>query len=150
MALATDIMKGGFSAGQAKAIGGQVSSAITAAGTVITDATDLVTSVNVITTAAASTGVQLPSCEICDEVEILNLGANAVKVYPDSGKVRIDFCEPGAVVSYQMLRSEVDRFLGQTYKLRSVQADDPSEPVPLVVDAELNADLAQLLPKEAS
>ena len=42
MALALDIMKGGFSAGSAKAIGGQANTAVSAAGTAITDATDLV------------------------------------------------------------------------------------------------------------
>lgn len=90
MALAKDVMQGGFSAGQAKAINGSVASTVTAAGTVIGDAFDLVASINTITTAAASTGVQLPSCEIGDSVEILNLGANAVKVYPDSVSATIN------------------------------------------------------------
>lgn len=90
MALAKDVMQGGFSAGQAKAINGSVASTVTAAGTVIGDAFDLVASINTITTAAASTGVQLPSCEIGDSVEILNLGANAVKVYPDSTSATIN------------------------------------------------------------
>lgn len=83
MALAFDIMKGGFSSGAAKAINGQVQSAVSAAGTSISDATDLTASINVVTTAAASSGVQLPRCEIGDGIEILNLGANAVMVYPD-------------------------------------------------------------------
>jgi hypothetical protein len=84
MATAVDIMKGGLSAGTARAINGQVQSAVSAAGTTITDATDLTASINVVTTAAADSGVQLPSCQIGDGVEILNLGANAVTVYPDS------------------------------------------------------------------
>ena len=42
MALAADIMKGGTSAGQAQAINGQVSPTVTAAGTVIGDAFDLI------------------------------------------------------------------------------------------------------------
>ena len=96
MALALDIMKGGFSSGSAKAINGQVQSAITAAGTTITDATDLLASINVVTTATASTGVQLPLCEIGDEVEILNLGANAVTVYPDSSSNRINALTAGS------------------------------------------------------
>ena len=90
MALAREIMQGGIPAGAARAINGGVSSAITAAGTVITDATDLTTSLNIITTAAASTGVQLPYVEIGDSVEILNLGANAVKVYPDASANQIN------------------------------------------------------------
>lgn len=85
MALAREVMGGGFSAGQALALSGGVSATITATGTTITDAFDLVTSINVITTAAAGTGVQLPAMQINDEVEILNLGANAVVVYPYAG-----------------------------------------------------------------
>lgn len=84
MATASDIMKGGFSAGAAKAINGQVSSSVSAAGTTQSDATALVASVNVVTTAAAGSGVLLQNAEIGDEVEVLNLGANAVNVYPPS------------------------------------------------------------------
>jgi len=83
-------MKGGTSAGQAQAINGQVSPTVTAAGTVIGDAFDLIASINVITTAGASSGVQLPSAMIGDQVEILNLGANTVTVYPDSTSNRIN------------------------------------------------------------
>lgn len=90
MALALDIMKGGFSPMQARAINGQVQSSITAAGTTISDATLITASINVVTTAAASTGVKLPQTEIGDEVEILNLGANAVTVYPDTSSNRIN------------------------------------------------------------
>ena len=86
MAWAKEIMQGGTSAGTAKAINGGVSASITAAGTTQTDAFDLNASINVITTAAASTGVQIPSLEIGDETEILNLGANSVTVYPASGE----------------------------------------------------------------
>ena len=96
MATARDIMKGGFSAGGARAINGQVNSSVSAAGTTISDATDLVSSINVVTTAAASSGVQLPSCEIGDEVEILNLGANAVTVYPDISTGQINGLSAGA------------------------------------------------------
>jgi hypothetical protein len=85
MPLALDIMKGGFSAGSAKAINGQIQPAVSGAGTIITDATDLTASINVVTTVAASTGVQLPSAEVGDDCEVLNLGANALTIYPDTG-----------------------------------------------------------------
>ena len=39
-------------------------------------------SVNVIGTAAASTGVVLPACEAGDVIEVYNQGANALAVYP--------------------------------------------------------------------
>lgn len=95
MAMASDIMKGGFSAFSARAIQGQVQSAVSAAGTTITDATDLTASINVVTTAAASSGVQLPNCQINDEIDILNLGANAVTVYPDSASNQINALSAG-------------------------------------------------------
>lgn len=84
MALALDIMKGGVPAGMAKSIQGQVAATVTAAGSSISDATDLVASVNVITTASSGQGVQLPSAEIADEIDICNLASVGVTVYPDT------------------------------------------------------------------
>ena len=82
MALALDVVKGGFSAGQARAIGGQVQSAVSAAGTTISDATALTASINVVTTTGSGAGVKLPDCEIGDSIEVLNSGANSLTVYP--------------------------------------------------------------------
>ena len=64
MGLAMNVMKGGFSAGQAKSLNGAIATALTAAGTVITDAFDLVADINVIGTCASGAGVQLPSCKL--------------------------------------------------------------------------------------
>lgn len=85
MATAADIMKGGFSAGGAAAINGQVSSAMTGAGTTQGDATAITASVSVFTTTAASTGGVLTDSMIGDEYDIMNLGANSLTVYPPSG-----------------------------------------------------------------
>ena len=84
MALANNILRGGFSAGQAKAVNGAIATGLTAAGTTITDALDLSADTNVIGTCASGAGVQVPACEIGDSVEIYNGGANACKVYPDT------------------------------------------------------------------
>jgi len=96
MATALDIMKGGVSAGMAKAINGQVKNSISAAGTTISDATDLSASINVVETVAASSGVQMQNAEIGDEVEILNLGANALTVYPPTTSAQINALTAGA------------------------------------------------------
>lgn len=85
MPIAARMMSGGISAGQAKAINGDVNSAVSAAGTSQTDATQLKSCVNVVTTAAASSGVKLLSTDVADDMYVLNLGANPVTVYPDSG-----------------------------------------------------------------
>ena len=96
MAIALDIMRGGFSSGSAKAINGQIQPTVSAAGTAIASATRLTASINVVTTAAASSGVQLPNCEIGDEVDVLNLGANSVTIYPDTSSNRINALSAGS------------------------------------------------------
>ena len=84
MALARNIMKGGWSAGNARAVNGAIATGLTAAGTTISDALDLNADTNVIATCASGAGVQVPAAEIGDSVEIHNAGANACKVYPDA------------------------------------------------------------------
>lgn len=82
--LAKQMMGGGTSFGQAQAMNGSVATAISAAGTTQGTATTLNAAVNVIGTAAASSGVILPSCEVSDQVWVYNGGANTLTVYPDS------------------------------------------------------------------
>ena len=96
MALARNIMKGGWSAGNAKAVNGNVATGLTATGTIITDALDLTADTNVIATAASGTGVQLPSCEIGDSCEVYNGGANTVVVYPDASANQINAITAGS------------------------------------------------------
>lgn len=96
MALALNIMRGGFSAGNAKAVNGAVATGLTAAGTTLATALDLTADTNVIGTAAASSGVSLPSCEIGDSVEVYNGGANAVTVYPDVSTTTINQLSAGS------------------------------------------------------
>lgn len=86
MPLSRDLMGAGFSAGQATGWSGNVHSSVTAAGTSQSDATALTASVNVITTAAAGSGVRLPAMNIGDDVWVLNLGAGACVVYPATGE----------------------------------------------------------------
>ena len=96
MALAKNIMKGGWSAGNAKAVNGNVATGLTAAGTTRADALALSADTNVIGTAAASTGVSLPSCEIGDSCEVYNGGANTVIVYPDAYANQINAITAGS------------------------------------------------------
>lgn len=96
MPLAKEMMQGGTSAMQARALNGGTSATVTAAGTTITDAFDLTASLNIITTAASGSGVQLYNGEIGDSQEIMNLGANTVVVYPDTSSNRINQLTAGA------------------------------------------------------
>ena len=84
MALSSDIMRGGFSAGSAKMIQGIANSAIAAAGTTQTTATDITQSTVAVTSGTG--GVQLPSAEINDEVNVCNLTSAAITVYPPSSE----------------------------------------------------------------
>lgn len=82
MALSKDVMGGGFSAGQARALGGNYA-AITAAGSVITDATVLTASNCVVASADGTKGVAL-SGNIGDSVTVFNNSASTLKVWPGS------------------------------------------------------------------
>lgn len=98
-ALARDITGAGTSAMSAQGINGRVATGLTAAGTSISDALDLDATVNVIATVAASSGVQLYSMIVGDEMEVYNAGANALKVYPDSASVSINQLAAGLAMS---------------------------------------------------
>ena len=90
MALARNIMRGGWSAGNAKAVNGAVATALTATGTSLATALALSADTNVLGTVSSGTGVTLPSCEIGDSVEIYSGGANAVTVYPATSSEQIN------------------------------------------------------------
>lgn len=99
MGLAANIIRGGYSPGQAKALNGAIATGLTATGTVITDAFDMVADVNVFGTVAANTGAQLPSCELGDSLWVYNGGASTLKVYPDSSSAQINQIGAGAAMS---------------------------------------------------
>lgn len=70
----------------AQMINGTVSDGLTATGSNQATALQLSSDVNVITTVAASTGVLLAAIPAPgDEVIVVNLGANALNVYPATG-----------------------------------------------------------------
>lgn len=94
-ALARDIMGGGTSAGQAKAINGRVKTAISAAGTTLSDATQLDSTTNVLGTVASGAGVKLFNGEIADEQVVYNGGANQCIVYPHSSTGTINQLSAG-------------------------------------------------------
>lgn len=85
MATAREVMGGGFSAGQAAALGGQYNGSVTAAGSSQTDATAIVSSLNVVASADGSKGVILPAGQVGDAVTIFNNSGSTLKVYPPSG-----------------------------------------------------------------
>jgi len=63
------------------------SGSLTASGTTIADALALTSFINLVGTAAASTGVKLPiECPIGQCVYIANNGANSIKVYAQSSQ----------------------------------------------------------------
>lgn len=83
MALSKDVMGGGFSAEQAKALGGNYA-AVTATGSSQTDAATLTASNCVVANADGTKGVILNG-EIGDTVWVFNNSASTLKVYPNSG-----------------------------------------------------------------
>lgn len=85
MAIPSRLMGSGTPAAQATAIVGNVDNGLTAAGSANTDALQLNSTNNRVTTTAASTGVRLPPLEVGAMVTVMNSGANALLVYPGTG-----------------------------------------------------------------
>jgi hypothetical protein len=83
MALSKELLGGGFSAGQAHALGGGYN-AITAAGSAQTDAATLTATNCVVASADGTKGVIL-SGDVGDSVWVFNNSASTLKVYPNSG-----------------------------------------------------------------
>lgn len=100
MALASDIMTGGHSAFGSRSIQGLVSpTTLAAAGTIITDATDLIRSINYVATVASGAGVQLMPMNPGESQIVFNAGANILKVYPPTSSASINQATAGAAVS---------------------------------------------------
>jgi hypothetical protein len=70
------LVQAGIFGNTAAAILGDVATGVSAAGTTQATATALTANVNVIGTAAASSGVVLPASEAGDVIEVYNQGAN--------------------------------------------------------------------------
>lgn len=94
-----DYVSGAFSAGQAAALGGSIAATVTAAGTVITDATDITASKNIVTTASADQGVQLYYMAAGESQIVFNNTTVNIKVYPGSSSMRINLAAAGAGVN---------------------------------------------------
>jgi hypothetical protein len=96
MSLLTDLIGLGLPPEQANVLNSQTlssatalssSASLTAAGSTIADALALTSFVNLVGTAAASTGVKLPiDCPVGQCVYIANNGANSIKVYAQSSQ----------------------------------------------------------------
>jgi len=81
------LVQAGIFGNTAAAILGDVATGVSAAGTTQATATSLTANVNVIGTAAASSGVVVPASEAGDVIEVYNQGANALAVYPPGSEI---------------------------------------------------------------
>ena len=79
------VMAAGNSPMTVQTICGTGTSGLVATGTTATDALQLSTSMNRITTSAASSGVKLPPTEMGAEVWIRNDSGQTIVVYPPTG-----------------------------------------------------------------
>lgn len=85
MPLSMNIMGGGFSAGQARAIGGTVNQSVAAAGTTQATATDVTGDNLTVTSGGSGTGIQLYAGNAGDSQLVYNAQLVAVNVYPANG-----------------------------------------------------------------
>ncbi len=133
MSKATDLIGAGVPALQAVLLDANtvsseptrsVSTALTATGTVIGDALALVSLVNVISTAAASTGVKLPDVSIGSTVFVQNNGASALNVFPHSSSGTLNGGSAGAAVTCAAAAGNICTRLTSTDWLVSVYAKE--------------------------
>lgn len=133
MSKATDLIGAGVPALQAGLLDANtvsseptrsVSTALTATGTVIGDALALVSLVNVVSTAAASTGVKLPDVSIGSTVFVQNNGANALNVFPHSSSGTLNGGSAGAAVTCAAAAGNICTRLTSTDWLVSVYAKE--------------------------
>lgn len=72
---------------------------LTATGTTRSDALQLTKIYNSVATAAASTGVLLPSTQMGETIFIANSGANTIKVYPYESATTINQTSSASIAS---------------------------------------------------
>lgn len=100
MTTADNLVKFGIGFEVAKRLGQVVKTGLTAAGTAITDALQLVGTINVLTTVAASTGAKLPSTvDVGGVVRVENRGANDLALYPPTSSGTLNAGSAGASVA---------------------------------------------------
>ena len=84
MALVSEMMRGGTSAGQAKGLVGSGGS-VAAAGATLATGTTVNVSTAIVTGADGTKGVTLPAVGPGESVTLFNNSASTLKVYPPSG-----------------------------------------------------------------
>jgi hypothetical protein len=93
---------------------GRCSTAVSAAGSTISDATDLTSTVSVVTTVSSGQGVQLPPMLVSDQVEVYNATTTPLKVYPDLATVAINQLAVGAAVTLNQYQGATFRKVSTT------------------------------------
>ena len=97
MSKINDLMAVGVPSEAAKVIATEsVNNNVTAQGTDLSGATQLASSVNVVRTAAASSGVKLPNFDVGMSVEVENLDSDTITVYPPTSTQTINAGSAGA------------------------------------------------------
>jgi hypothetical protein len=86
---------------------GDITSGISAAGTVIGDATQLTTDINYVNTVAAGSGVKLPAATAGKQITVIGWGANSLKCYPAVVGDRIITVAAGAAVTIASTETKV-------------------------------------------
>lgn len=105
MARVARLIGSGMAPLAAQEIIGRVDSAVTATGSVITDAYDVVATITLVTTTGSGTGVQLPTGSLPGDLFFVsNLGANTLSVYPGTATAKIDGGSAGAAYSVGTLK----------------------------------------------
>lgn len=82
-----------------KYVFGDVAATLSAAGTTISDATQVTAAHSYVTTVAAGAGVKLKAVEAGKPWSVANAGANALLLYPPSSSVSFNGAAVGAAIT---------------------------------------------------
>ena len=85
MAFPSRVLAAGTSGVTTTAICGDVANTLTAAGSTAADALVVSAAIVRVSTAALGTGIKIPNAEAGSMIVVINDGANALKVYPQTG-----------------------------------------------------------------
>lgn len=104
MALSREVMGGGFSSGQAQALGGGTNSAVASAGSVQGDGTVISTSSQIVTGADGTKGVTLPAAPPGDSVSSSIARAQRSRFIHPAGR-QLQFRERALALQMPLIRT---------------------------------------------
>lgn len=97
-----------------KYVHGDVAATLSAAGTTISDATEVTAAHSYVTTVAAGAGVKLSAVEASKPWSVANAGANALLLYPPTSSYSFNGATAGAAITVPVNGCAMGWFINAT------------------------------------